>query len=96
MSPTTGATPLSYIEANPPDLLLLDVMMPGMDGYEVTRRIRQNTHLPFLPILLITAHDQPSVVRGLDIGADEFIRKPVEFDELVARVRSLLRPEAQC
>ena len=86
-----GSTALSYIEATPPDLLLLDVMMPGMDGYEVTRRIRQNTDLSFLPILLITAHDQPSVVRGLDIGADEFIRKPVEFDELVARVRSLLR-----
>ena len=86
-----GSEALSYIEATPPDLLLLDVMMPGMDGYEVTRRIRQNTHLPFLPILLITAHDQPSVVRGLDMGADEFIRKPVEFDELVARVRSLLR-----
>jgi len=87
----SGSEALSYIETTPPALLLLDVMMPGMDGYEVTRRIRQNTELPFLPILLITAHDQPSVVRGLDIGADEFIRKPVEFDELVARVRSLLR-----
>ncbi|MBW4473028.1 MAG: hybrid sensor histidine kinase/response regulator [Stenomitos rutilans HA7619-LM2] len=87
----SGTAALSYIEATPPDLLLLDVMMPGMDGYEVTRRIRQHTGLPFLPILLITAHDQPSVVRGLDIGADEFIRKPIEFDELVARVRSLLR-----
>lgn len=87
----SGSAALSYIEATPPDLLLLDVMMPNMDGYEVTRRIRQNTGLPFLPILLITAHDQPSVVRGLDMGADEFIRKPIEFDELVARVRSLLR-----
>ncbi|MBW4578056.1 MAG: hybrid sensor histidine kinase/response regulator [Tildeniella nuda ZEHNDER 1965/U140] len=87
----SGSEALSYIEATPPDLLLLDVMMPGMDGYEVTRRIRQNTDLPFLPILLITAHDQPSVVRGLGLGADEFIRKPVEFDELVARVQSLLR-----
>ncbi|WP_390883390.1 ATP-binding response regulator [Kovacikia minuta] len=86
-----GQAALDYIEKSPPDLLLLDVMMPGMDGYEVTRRIRHNTKLPFLPILLITAYDQPSVARGLDIGADEFIRKPVEFDELVARVRSLLR-----
>jgi signal transduction histidine kinase len=87
----SGSEALSYIENSPPDLLLLDVMMPGMDGYEVTRRIRENTALPFLPILLITAHGQPSVARGLDIGADEFIRKPIELDELVARVRSLLR-----
>ncbi len=87
----SGREALAYIEKSPPDLLLLDVMMPEMDGFEVTRRIRQNPNLPFLPILLITAYDQPSVVRGLDTGADEFIRKPVEFDELVARVQSLLR-----
>jgi signal transduction histidine kinase len=87
----SGREALAYIEKSPPDLLLLDVMMPEMDGFEVTRRIRQNPKLPFLPILLITAHDQPSVARGLDTGADEFIRKPVEFEELVARVRSLLR-----
>jgi two-component system sensor histidine kinase/response regulator len=87
----SGREALAYIENAPPQLLLLDVMMPEMDGYEVTRRIRQNTSLPFLPILLITAHDQPSVARGLDTGADEFIRKPVDSDELVARVRSLLR-----
>ncbi|MGA7933855.1 MAG: hybrid sensor histidine kinase/response regulator [Kovacikia sp.] len=87
----SGRDALRYIEQSPPSLLLLDVMMPGMDGFEVTRQIRQNPNLPFLPILLITAYDQPSVARGLDIGADEFIRKPVEFDELVARVRSLLR-----
>jgi signal transduction histidine kinase len=87
----SGAEALERIHQSPPDLLLLDVMMPGLDGYEVTRRIRQNPDIPFLPILLITAHDQPSLVRGLDLGADEFIRKPVDVDELVARVRSLLR-----
>lgn len=86
-----GREALARIEENPPDLLLLDVMMPGMDGFEVTRRIRQNEKLPFMPILLITAHDQPSVAQGLDIGADDFIRKPVDFDELLARVRSLLK-----
>jgi two-component system, sensor histidine kinase and response regulator len=87
----SGSVALAKLEQLPPDLVLLDIMMPGMDGYEVTRRIRQNTNLPFIPILLITAYDQLSVAQGLDMGADDFIRKPVEFDELLARVRSLLR-----
>ncbi len=86
-----GRFALAEIEQSPPDLVLLDVMMPEMDGFEVTKRIRENPKLPFMPILLITAHDQPSVVKGLDTGADDFIRKPVEVDELLARVRSLLR-----
>ncbi len=87
----SGPVALTKLEEAPPDLVLLDVMMPGMDGYEVTRRMRQNANLPFIPILLITAYDQLSVAQGLDMGADDFIRKPVEFDELLARVRSLLR-----
>ncbi|MCU0524498.1 MAG: HAMP domain-containing histidine kinase [Elainella sp. Prado103] len=87
-----GRSALARIEASPPDLILLDVMMPGMDGYEVTRRIRKNQDkLGFIPILLITAHQQSSVVEGLDAGADDFIRKPVDMDELLARVRALLR-----
>lgn len=87
----SGKEALRMIEQSPPDLVLLDVMMPGMDGYEVTRRIRANPSLPFMPILLTTAYDQPSVAQGLDTGADDFIRKPVHFDELLARVRALLR-----
>lgn len=86
-----GQAALESIQSHPPDLLILDVMMPQMDGYEVTRRIRQNLDLPIFPILLITAHDTPSAVQGLDVGADDFIRKPVEVAELLARVRSLLR-----
>ncbi|MEX0272230.1 response regulator [Leptolyngbyaceae cyanobacterium UHCC 1019] len=86
-----GKIALEKIDQLLPDLILLDVMMPGMDGYEVTQRIRQNTALPYIPILLITADERSSVVKGLDIGADDFIRKPVDVDELLARVRSLLR-----
>ena len=86
-----GESAIAQVEANPPQLILLDVMMPGMDGFEVTERIRQQETLPFIPILLITAYDRPSVVEGLDRGADDFIRKPVELEELLARVRSLLR-----
>lgn len=86
-----GETALELVKSELPDLVLLDVMMPGMDGFEVTRCIRAYKDLPFIPILLITAYDQTSAVKGLDLGADEFIRKPVEADELLARVRSLLR-----
>ena len=86
-----GAGALQQVETSPPDLLLLDVMMPQMDGFQVTKCIRDNKNLPFIPILLITAYDQASVVKGLDSGADDFIRKPLQVDELLARVRSLLR-----
>lgn len=82
---------LTLVKEILPKLILLDVMMPKIDGFEVTRRIRADPNIPFIPILLITAYDQPSVVKGLDVGADDFIRKPVDVDELLARVRSLLR-----
>ncbi|MBK1986160.1 hybrid sensor histidine kinase/response regulator [Sphaerospermopsis aphanizomenoides BCCUSP55] len=86
-----GATALAKVKQSPPDLILLDVMMPGMDGYEVTRKIRNYADLSYIPILLITAFHESSVVEGLDAGADDFIRKPFDTDELLARVRSLLR-----
>ena len=86
-----GNAALAQIEKSPPSLILLDVMMPEIDGYEVTRRIRKNPNLPYIPILLVSAHQQSSAVEGLDAGADEFIRKPFQIDELQARVRSLLR-----
>lgn len=87
----SGAEALQKMSERSPHLILLDVMMPQMDGYEVTRRVRQNPRFPFIPILLITAHDRSSVVEGLDNGADDFIRKPFDMEELLARVRSLLR-----
>lgn len=88
---TDGETALKEVELLPPSLILLDVMMPEIDGYEVTRRIRKIADNNYIPILLVTAFDDASVVEGLDAGADDFIRKPFDTDELLARVRSLLR-----
>ncbi|MCM1981582.1 hybrid sensor histidine kinase/response regulator [Lyngbya confervoides] len=87
----SGPAALESILACPPDLILLDVMMPDMDGYEVTRQIREWTNLGFIPILLLTAHRQADVAVGLDAGADDFIRKPFKVEEFMARIRSLLR-----
>jgi two-component system, sensor histidine kinase and response regulator len=86
-----GLAALEEIAKKPPDLILLDVMMPDLDGFELTKRIRARQDLSFIPILLITADDRASLVKGLDSGADDFIRKPLNIDELLARVRSLLR-----
>lgn len=90
-SVANGEAALKNVVELPPDLIILDVMMPGINGYEVTRRIRNNPEINYIPILLLTAFDESSVVEGLDAGADDFIRKPFDTEELLARVRSLLR-----
>jgi two-component system cell cycle response regulator len=75
-----------------PDIVLLDVMMPGMDGFEVCRRIKSNPKTAHVPVVMVTALDQPSDrVAGLDAGADDFLTKPVDDAALFARVRSLVR-----
>jgi class 3 adenylate cyclase len=75
-----------------PDLILLDVMMPKLDGLEVCRRLKADKSLPFMPIILVTARsDTKDVVAGLDVGGDEYLTKPVDQAALVARVRSILR-----
>lgn len=86
-----GKLALAKIEAAPPDIVLMDAMMPGMNGYETTRRIRQNKNLPFMPILLITAYLDADAAQGLELGANDFIRKPIEYDELMARIKASLR-----
>ena len=75
-----------------PDLILLDVMMPKVDGIEVCRQLKADADLPFTPIILVTAKaDSKDVVAGLDAGADEYLTKPVDQAALVARVKSMLR-----
>ncbi len=90
-SARNGKSALAKIEASPPDLVLMDAMMPGMDGYEVTRRIRENPKLPFIPILMITASESANIPQGLELGANDFIRKPIDFEELMARIKASLR-----
>lgn len=89
----SGPVALELIETAPPDLVLLDVMMPQMNGFEVTQRIRQNPDLPFIPILLISGYAETNPGQGYDAGADGFIRKPIDFEELLSQVRTILQPK---
>src|ERR1700752_3218027 len=87
-----GAEALEKIAKEAPSLVLLDVMMPGMSGYDVCRRIRQNTATAMLPVIMVTALDPSEErVKGIEAGADDFLTKPINQGELLARVKSLLR-----
>jgi class 3 adenylate cyclase len=91
----SGEAALAAIRVETPDLVLLDVMMPGLDGYAVCRAIRADPHHAMLPVVLVTALDPAQErVKGLEAGADDFLNKPVNQAELMARVRSLLRIKA--
>jgi len=87
-----GFEALRKVQESPPDLILLDVMMPEIDGIEVARRIKGNASLPFIPIIMQTALDATeNKVEGLEAGADDYITKPIDFAELKARLTSMLR-----
>jgi adenylate cyclase len=88
----SGAEALRQVEAENPDLVLLDVVMPEMSGYEVCRKIRENPGTGILPVVMVTALDPSEErIKGLDAGADDFLTKPINQAELLARVKSLLR-----
>ena len=88
----SGALALDLAISDPPDLVLLDVMMPGMDGFTVCRQIRAHPLLAQVPVILVTAlDDRESRVRGFEAGADEFVTKPFDYVELRARVSTILR-----
>ncbi len=88
----SGREALEQVESEQPDLVLLDVVMPEMSGYEVCRKIRENPTTGILPVVMVTALDPAEErIKGLDAGADDFLTKPINQAELLARVRSLLR-----
>ncbi|WP_248277183.1 response regulator [Brasilonema octagenarum] len=88
----SGFTALKLVMQKQPDLILLDVMMPEMDGFQVCELLKQNEHTRLIPIIFITAlNDRRARIRGIETGGDDFITKPFDHVELVARVKSLIR-----
>jgi class 3 adenylate cyclase/CheY-like chemotaxis protein len=95
LTASNGEEALAVAREQQPDLILLDVMMPKMDGIEVCKRLKQDKSLPFMPIILVTARTDPKdVVQGLEAGAEEYLTKPIDQTALIARIKSMLRIKA--
>jgi class 3 adenylate cyclase/CheY-like chemotaxis protein len=90
-SASSGPEALERVTTELPDLVLLDVQMAGMNGYEVCRRIRENEAATLLPVVMVTSHDSEARIDGIRAGADDFVTKPLDQQELLLRVRSLVR-----
>ena len=91
VSAVEGRAALELAGSAKPDLVLLDVMMPGLDGYAVCRRLRESEETAVLPVIMVTASDGTEKVMAIEAGADDFVTKPFDLHELLARIRSLLR-----
>ena len=90
-SASSGSEALERVSDDPPDLVLLDIQMPGMGGFEVCRRLRAGAETQFLPVVMVTSSDSEIRVDAINAGADDFVAKPFNQQELLARVRSLVR-----
>jgi adenylate cyclase len=90
-SASSGPEALERVASELPDLVLLDVQMAGMNGYEVCRRIRENEETALIPVVMITSHDNEARIDGIRAGADDFVTKPFDHQELLLRARSLVR-----
>ncbi len=89
---TDGAVALSEVRRDPPDLVILDLMLPGLDGLEVCRQLRRNDRFVRIPVLILSARgEEADRVVGLELGADDYVTKPFSTREVIARVRALLR-----
>jgi DNA-binding response OmpR family regulator len=87
-----GKEALLEVEKKPPDLILLDIMMPGMSGYEVCKKLKGNNKTLHIPIVMVTAlTEKTEKIKGIEAGANDFLNKPVDVNELRVRVKSLLK-----
>lgn len=89
---SSGDTALEFVEANQPSLILLDIMLPGLDGFEICKLLKANSRTKDIPIIIVTAKmDESNIVTGLELGADDYVTKPFSIAILIARIRSALR-----